>query len=107
MALLFQAGRGSGLSFHVSRGVVCRGAAFAADMEEDCLPIRTAIGCRRQRVRMDEGSGSSMVTRWMMQTQVDYQFLESRPRSNYRQLWVKSRHIRAEVLYRLTIGPEP
>src|SRR5712692_9328354 len=38
---------------------------------------------------------------------VQYLFLESRPRSNYRQLWVKGRHMRAEVLYRCTIGPEP
>lgn len=37
----------------------------------------------------------------------EYQFLEPRPRSNYRQLWVKGRHIRAEVLYRHTVGPEP
>ncbi len=42
-----------------------------------------------------------------MSVQVEYRFLEERPRSNYRQLWVKSRHIRAEVLYRLTVGPEP
>lgn len=42
-----------------------------------------------------------------MATQVQYQHLETRPRSNYRQLWVKGRHIRAEVLYRLTVGPEP
>ena len=42
-----------------------------------------------------------------MATQVHYQYLETRPRSNYRQLWVKGRHIRAEVLYRLTIGLEP
>jgi len=39
--------------------------------------------------------------------QVQYEFLESRPRSNYKQLWVKGRHIRAEVLYRYTVGPEP
>lgn len=37
----------------------------------------------------------------------EYQHLESRPRSNYRQLWIKGRHIRAEVLYRHTVGPEP
>ena len=42
-----------------------------------------------------------------MSTQVEYRHLEARPRSNYRQLWVKGRHIRAEVLYRLTVGPEP
>jgi len=40
-------------------------------------------------------------------TKVEYQFLESRPRSNYRQLWVKGRHMRAEVLYRCTVGLEP
>jgi uncharacterized protein (DUF433 family) len=38
---------------------------------------------------------------------VQYQHLELRPGSNYRQLWVKDRHMRAEVLYRLTVGPEP
>ena len=42
-----------------------------------------------------------------MPVQIEYQFLESRPRSNYRQLWVKSRHMRAEVLYRYIVGPEP
>src|SRR5438309_11473222 len=35
-----------------------------------------------------------------------YRFLEPRPGSNYRQLWVKGRHMRAEVLYRCTVGPE-
>ena len=38
---------------------------------------------------------------------IKYLHLEPRPRSNYRQLWVKGRHMRAEVLYRCTIGPEP
>lgn len=42
-----------------------------------------------------------------MAIHVQYQHLEPRSRSNYRQLWVKGRHIRAEVLYRLTIGAEP
>jgi uncharacterized protein (DUF433 family) len=42
-----------------------------------------------------------------MTTQVQYQYLEAHPGSNYRQLWVKGRHIRAEVLYRLTMGTEP
>lgn len=42
-----------------------------------------------------------------MSTQVHYQYLESRSRSHYRQLWIKGRHIRAEILYRLTIGTEP
>jgi uncharacterized protein (DUF433 family) len=42
-----------------------------------------------------------------MSTRVQYQYLEPRPGSNYRQLWVKGRHIRAEVLYRLTVGAEP
>src|SRR5207244_1147052 len=43
----------------------------------------------------------------VMSIQIQYEFLESRPRSNYKQLWVKGRHIRAEVLYRYTVGPEP
>ena len=42
-----------------------------------------------------------------MATQVQYKYLEPRPRSHYRQLWVKGRHIRAEVLYRCTVGAEP
>jgi len=41
-----------------------------------------------------------------MSVQIEYQHLEIRPRSNYRQLWVKGRHMRAEVLYRCTVGPE-
>ena len=42
-----------------------------------------------------------------MATQVQYQYLAPRPRSHYRQLWVKGWHLRAEVLYRLTVGAEP
>jgi uncharacterized protein (DUF433 family) len=42
-----------------------------------------------------------------MATPVQYQYLEPRPHSHYRQLWVKGRHIRAEVLYRCTVGTEP
>jgi hypothetical protein len=42
-----------------------------------------------------------------MTTQVQYQYLESRPHSHYRQLWVKGRLIRAEVLYRCTVGMAP
>lgn len=42
-----------------------------------------------------------------MAVQVEYKYLEPRPRSNYRPLWVKGRHMRAEVLYRYTVGPEP
>jgi uncharacterized protein (DUF433 family) len=41
-----------------------------------------------------------------MPIEVQYNFLESRPRSNYKQLWLKGRHIRAEVLYRYAVGPE-
>jgi len=36
-----------------------------------------------------------------------YRFLEPRPGSNYRQLFLKGKRIRAEVLYRETIGREP
>jgi len=42
-----------------------------------------------------------------MSVQIEYKFLEPRPRSNYRQLWIKGRHMRAEVLYRCTVGREP
>ena len=37
----------------------------------------------------------------------EYQHLEPRPGSNYRQLFVRGRKIRAEVLYRQTVGLEP
>jgi hypothetical protein len=36
-----------------------------------------------------------------------YKYLEPRPCSNYRQLFTKGRKIRAEVLYRETVGLEP
>ena len=36
-----------------------------------------------------------------------YQHLEPRPCSNYRQLFVKGRKIRAEILYRQTVGIDP
>jgi uncharacterized protein (DUF433 family) len=36
-----------------------------------------------------------------------YRFLEARPGSNYRQLFLKGKRIRAEVLYRETVGLEP
>lgn len=42
-----------------------------------------------------------------MAVQTTYQFLEPRPGSNYRQLFVKGRKLRAEILYRATVGPEP
>jgi hypothetical protein len=42
-----------------------------------------------------------------MALQVPYQFLEPRAESNYRQLFVRGRSLRAETLYRATIGPEP
>ena len=37
----------------------------------------------------------------------EYQYLEPRPCSNYRQLFTKGRKIRAEVLYRQTVGIDP
>ncbi len=37
---------------------------------------------------------------------IGYRFLMPKPGSNYRQLFVNGR-IRAEVLYRETVGPEP
>lgn len=42
-----------------------------------------------------------------MAVQTTYQFLEPRPGSNYRQLFVKGRKLRAEILYRATVGSEP
>lgn len=41
-----------------------------------------------------------------MKTTTHYQHLEPRPKSNYRQLWVKGRRIRAEVLYRQTLNED-
>lgn len=37
----------------------------------------------------------------------NYQYLEPRPGSNYKQLFIKGRKIRAEIIYRETIGEEP
>src|SRR5205823_1569426 len=37
----------------------------------------------------------------------EYKHLEHRPASYYQQLFLKGRKIRAEILYRLTIGDEP
>ena len=42
-----------------------------------------------------------------MAVQTEYRFLEPRPDSNYRQLFIKGRKIRAEILYRLTVNAEP
>jgi hypothetical protein len=42
-----------------------------------------------------------------MALQTTYQFLEPRVESNYRQLFVRGRSLRAEALYRATIGAEP
>jgi uncharacterized protein (DUF433 family) len=39
--------------------------------------------------------------------QPHYQHLEARPGSNYRQLWLKGRRIRAAVFYEEIHGPEP
>ena len=42
-----------------------------------------------------------------MALKTTYQFLEPRAESNYRQLFVRGRSLRAEILYRATIGAEP
>src|SRR5262245_266913 len=36
-----------------------------------------------------------------------YKFLEQRPGSNYRQLFLRGRNLLAEVVYRATVGHEP
>src|SRR5438309_8466644 len=41
-----------------------------------------------------------------MPERMEYKYLKSKPGSNYRQLFVNGR-IRAEVLYRETVGQEP
>ena len=38
---------------------------------------------------------------------LEYQHLEPRPGSNYRQLWPKGRRIRAAVVYENVHGPDP
>lgn len=40
-------------------------------------------------------------------TTTQYQHLEPRPGSNYRQLWLKGRRIRAAVVYENIHGPDP
>ena len=40
-------------------------------------------------------------------TPTQYQHLEPRPGSNYRQLWLKGRRIRAAVVYEAIHGPDP
>jgi uncharacterized protein (DUF433 family) len=40
-------------------------------------------------------------------TVTQYQHLESRPGSNYRQLFLKGRRIRAAVVYEAVHGPDP
>jgi uncharacterized protein (DUF433 family) len=42
-----------------------------------------------------------------MAVHITYKFLEPRPTSNYRQLFLRGRNLRAEILYWATIGPEP
>src|SRR5262245_46576948 len=48
-----------------------------------------------------------MGTARRMALQTIYQFLEPRVESNYRQLFIRGRSLRAEILYRATIGAEP
>ncbi len=40
-------------------------------------------------------------------TATRYQHLEPRPGSNYRQLWIKGRRIRAAVVHESIHGPDP
>lgn len=42
-----------------------------------------------------------------MATQTQYQHLEPRPGSNYRQLWLRGRRIRAAVVDEAIHGPDP
>jgi hypothetical protein len=52
---------------------------------------------------MEKGS---TVEEQAMSAPVEYKYLKSKPGSNYRQLFVDGR-IRAEILYRETVGAEP
>ena len=42
-----------------------------------------------------------------VEPQVEYRHLEPRPGSNYRQLWLKGRRIRAAVVWENVHGPDP
>ena len=42
-----------------------------------------------------------------MAVQTTYKFLEQRPGSHYRQLFLQGHNLCAEIPYRTTIGPEP
>ena len=42
-----------------------------------------------------------------VEPQVEYRHLEARPGSNYRQLWLKGRRIRAAVVWENVHGPDP
>src|SRR5215467_9137868 len=46
------------------------------------------------------------VKEYLMAERLDYKYLKPKPGSNYRQLFVNGR-IRAEILYRETVGLEP
>ena len=48
-----------------------------------------------------------MGTTKRMALQTTYQLLAPRAESNYRQLFIRGRSLRAETLYRATIGAEP
>ncbi len=41
------------------------------------------------------------------QTGTQWQYLAPNPKSAYKQLFIKGTRIRAEVVYRLAVGPEP
>jgi uncharacterized protein (DUF433 family) len=41
-----------------------------------------------------------------MATVLTYRFLEARPKSAYRQLFIKGTRIRAEIIYRAHVNPE-
>ena len=49
----------------------------------------------------------STKTQSHIEPQVEYQHLEPRPGSNYRQLWLKGRRIRAAVVWENVHGPDP
>jgi hypothetical protein len=42
-----------------------------------------------------------------MAVHTTYQFLEPRTRSHYQQFFVRGRSLRAEILFRATLGPDP
>jgi uncharacterized protein (DUF433 family) len=85
-----------------------RRVLFSGDVGQWGKPAQLRASNRRGRLSLRR---ATIVTRALMEghpmtEQVEYKHLKSKPGSNYRQLFVNGR-IRAEILYRETVGSEP